>query len=487
MATLAKRIALLAAFVGPPTIFCVLATIRLSAAVDVPAISAWQFEELQLKTGRTLHGLIVAENPDSVDFMEIRRPPGRPMFLVMQWHYPLGLIAAMHRLSADQRSVLAQRIDDFKNRDEGDQVARAKIQLEQAKPDAPWHYASNYLPLPDKSPWLLLDSTAEEETTRRSIERVEQEFAAFREILPPRTRPSRPLTIRLFGTMEEYHTYLAKIGLRLQNPAVFVADDNLLAAGSELSKYAQDLALVRRRNDEIRRDYQQKDADMPAQLAALSKALATAGKSAAEQRRAVQLATGNWAREKKDVEVKLATCEKKNMRQFDAVTRVMFARLFHEAFHVYLDNYVYPHDTHDVPRWLNEGLAQIFESGQMESGTLRLDAPDAARLKLLQNDLRTAPNLPLTELLSADGSRFLVSHPGGAAASQRYYLYSWGLAYYLTFRQPLLETPALDRYVQRTSAKTPPIERFERLVGMPLDKFEKLWRAEMLKMKGDGK
>ena len=64
----------------------------------------------------------------------------------------------------------------------------------------------------------------------------------------------------------------------------------------------------------------------------------------------------------------------------------MFVRLFHEAFHAYLENYVYPQTDHDVPRWLNEGLAQVFEGGQLESGSLRLDAPDTARLKLLQED-----------------------------------------------------------------------------------------------------
>ena len=152
-----------------------------------------------------------------------------------------------------------------------------------------------------------------------------------------------------------------------------------------------------------------------------------------------------------------------------------------------LENYVYPQASHDVPRWLNEGLAQIFESGQLESGTLRLDAPDADRLHTLQADLKTLPALTLADVLIADGSRFLVSHPGGERASLRYYLYSWGLAYYLAFRQPLLETQALDRYVERPPAIAEPIARFERLVGAPLPRFEQRWRAEMLSMKSDGR
>src|SRR5437868_5554133 len=103
---------------------------------------------------------------------------------------------------------------------------------------------------------------------------------------------------------------------------------------------------------------------------------------------------------------------------------------------------------------------------------MRLDAPDAERLKSLQDDLRTQPRLSLADLLAADEGQFLVSHPGGAQASKRHYLYSWGLAYYLAFRQPLLETSALDRYVERHTPPLPPFARFETLVGMPLDQFE---------------
>ena len=91
--------------------------------------------------------------------------------------------------------------------------------------------------------------------------------------------------------------------------------------------------------------------------------------------------------------------------------------------------------------------------------------------------------LPLSELLTANEERFLVLHAGGARASQRYYLYSWGLAYYLAFRQPLLETAALDHYVEQAAVRRSPIDRFQTLVGMPLAQFEANWRSEMLKMK----
>ena len=45
----------------------------------------------------------------------------------------------------------------------------------------------------------------------------------------------------------------------------------------------------------------------------------------------------------------------------------MFRRLYHEAFHAYLDNYVYESPGYEIPTWLNEGLAQVFAAGLLEA------------------------------------------------------------------------------------------------------------------------
>jgi hypothetical protein len=113
---------------------------------------------------------------------------------------------------------------------------------------------------------------------------------------------------------------------------------------------------------------------------------------------------------------------------------------------------------------------------------LRFDAPSAKKLSDLQDDLRGAAPLSLAELLTADGRSFLVAHPTRAKTSKRHYLYSWGLAYYLAVREPVLETARLTRYVDPQEKDRDPVTRFEALVGMPLPQFEARWRAEMLAM-----
>jgi hypothetical protein len=407
------------------------------------------------------------------------------MFFVMFWHFPIDKIDHLSRLPEADRKLLMARVEAVKNRSRQEDEGQAKIRLEHSgsDDDGVWHYGSETWQTIDHRPWLMLDSTADEETTRRSIVRIEQMFAAYREILPPRTRPIRPLSIKLFGTMREYKDFLKSLDLKVENPAVFIADENQLAVGSELSAYAQQLREVRRRHAELRRDNDRRAAAMPAALAVLRQQLSVGGESASEQKNIIQSYQARWKNEVEQINHHINSAERRNLDQFDLLTAGIFARLFHEAFHAYLENYVYPQRDHDVPRWLNEGLAQIFETGQLEAGTLRLDAPHAERLAMLQADLRSAQPLSLADILNADGREFLVYHPGGASASKTYYLYSWGLAWYLTFRQPVLETVALDRYVDRSAAKLPPVARFEKLVGMPLDQFESRWRAEMLRLK----
>ena len=69
---------------------------------------------------------------------------------------------------------------------------------------------------------------------RRIIVRVEQAFAAYRHLLPPRCRRDRTLRVMIFGTVERYQAYLAKHGVHLENQACFVSDKNVLMAGSDL-------------------------------------------------------------------------------------------------------------------------------------------------------------------------------------------------------------------------------------------------------------
>ena len=182
--------------------------------------------------------------------------------------------------------------------------------------------------------------------------------------------------------------------------------------------------------------------------------------------------TANLQREINDIESDLKQCARNNAQVLDQFRAEVFSRLAHEAFHAYLENYVYPHEKYDVPRWLNEGMAVMFENGQLDSDTLRVDAPNRRPLARLNEDLRGAKPLSLEGLLTAGPDAFLEDN-----TSNRHYAHSWGVVYYLTFRRGLLANSALDRYLQPAAAAgQTPVQRFEQFVGIPLDEFERKWR-----------
>src|SRR5262249_13856369 len=130
--------------------------------------------------------------------------------------------------------------------------------------------------------------------------------------------------------------------------------------------------------------------------------------------------------------------DRANVAKFDAETARLFALLYHEAFHAYTATFVYPplppdqvrakKGTGELPRWLNEGLAQGFGPAVAEAGELRADHADAARLALVKERLKGksgAGLVPLADLLTGGKEAFVAHHADQRAAADRAYLTSW--------------------------------------------------------------
>ena len=67
-------------------------------------------------------------------------------------------------------------------------------------------------------------------------------------------------------------------------------------------------------------------------------------------------------------------------RLFKQAAGQMLVRLYHEAFHAYVRNWVFPRPRYDIPPWLDEGLAVLFEGGLLEGDRLlRVDTPRIRR------------------------------------------------------------------------------------------------------------
>ncbi len=439
---------------------------------DVAAAAEWPLDEVRLANGRVYRGLIEAQDDGHVRFLQIQRPKGR-------WMYAIGLsiprasIAQVNPLPPAERKVLEGRVRQFRDRDklEADMMADLKLAAFQRAGRACWSYRGER---------FQLESSADEETTRRSIVRIEQVFAAYQAMLPPRTAPRQPLTIRMFGSMGEYRGYLEGLKLMVANPAVYLADHNVIASGSDLAALAAEVVKVRQHHAALREEFKRREEEYRRHLRDESRRLKQEGRSSAQIKQAMLLAGKRFEAEAQQIRQEMTKSDKTNAALFDQATRQMFARLYHEGFHAYLESFVYPRADHDVPRWLNEGLAQIFEEGFLEGGTWRVDSPKRELLARLQTDLQSAKPLALGELISAEPRAFLVDPSGGAEIASRYYLYAWGLAWYLTSEEPVLGTSALDAYVSPAAKSLSPAVRFAKLVGAPLPEFERRWREYVL-------
>ena len=135
--------------------------------------------------------------------------------------------------------------------------------------------------------------------------------------------------------------------------------------------------------------------------------------------------------------------------------------------------------------WLDEGLAQVFETTPLEAGELRLDAPDPVRLKALEELLTGRDAPPLVDLLRAGQSQFLIGHAGGRKASQQSYLMAWGLAFHLAVLEPVLTPTSLAAICEPVDGadESTRVVEFERLVGMPIAEFDAAWRRRMLALR----
>ena len=447
------------------------------SALEQPALEGtdWPTERVEMLDGRQCLGLIESEDESWVNLVQIKRTPGRPMYLVIR---PIERrqVAAVVRLDGPQRAQLQRRIEQFVNRAPIEAGRMDAVHLDQIRQDG--GRFSHY-----RGKWFSLDSTVDEPTTRRIIVRVEQVFTAYRQVLPPRSESARIPRLLVFGSTEEYHAYLERRGLKIDSQACFLQDQNLVVAASELARFAAELANVNARHEQLRREMDEMEKHSQQQVQDLARRLQ---QEVTDKREIARLLTVEKRKAQEPLTKKqkeINRYDRENAQVFDKVTRQMFTRLYHEAFHAYLENGVYPHDRHDVPLWLNEGLAVLFEGGLLESGTLRIDAPDAPALRRLKADLAGDQPLSLAALLAADRSRFAPSRGAGPQSSERYYLYAWGLAYYLTFEKHLLGSAALDQYVDPAAAAKDPVERFERLVGVPLPQFEEQWRRYMTKLR----
>lgn len=427
------------------------------ALAGLPAVAAppvgpdWSFDVLILKKGPVHKGLLLEETPTGVRFKIIRRLPGRP---TVWWTVAFGKdeIARLDKLSDEDRAVLKAKLEEIDPSPEAEARRVEKLDLKvvdwQGKKDAGLRYDSDY---------FSLVSDAPEEIVRRAAYRLENVYAAYARFLPPRYPGGTPTVIYVHQTFAGYQKAIPG-GEAIKNPAFYDPVANRVVCGTDLQKLGDDLARFRRdahqvldelakQEAEVKRLYGNKP-ELPRHLQPIKESRAQIGKAAAA-----------------------------NEAVFERATRQLFQTLYHEAFHAYVGCFVYPpaRDRSDcpgeLPRWLNEGMAQVFETAMFEAGELRLGRPDPSRLAKAQEALAKKEFPPLSEILTAGPKAFVVAHAGQRPEADRAYVATWAVAAYLMFRHPVLGSAELDEFVKAVNCGRDPVAAFEKLVGRPAAEF----------------
>ncbi|MGH7169701.1 MAG: DUF1570 domain-containing protein, partial [Gemmataceae bacterium] len=434
----------------------------------------WKYDIVYLRNGNIFRGLVFQRGGGKARMWNIVRKPGG--FTIFNGEvFSDSEIDRVEMLPAPDHEVLRRRFEAL--REEHRQSPDPLKALQSPKAAIPgadkiklhetsWRGNAKIKALAYRSTHFELQSNAERRIVLVAASQLEQVYAAYVRCLPPRAR-GKPTTILLPQSRADYQALVRGQGRTLLNPAFFDPERNQIVCAFDGRHMSAELARLHAEHvklwdktkaceDELRKAYR---GEIPDDLKAVL----------AEQRR------------------RLHAADTHNQETFARAQRHLFQRLFHEAFHAYLLNFVYPPREGELPRWLNEGLAQIFETAVFEVGELRIGHADEERFDAVRHALNQNALLPLPDLLRSGAKKFQVAHDGDKQVSDRYYLASWALAFYLTFDRKLLGTPALDAYVRRLRRGGDPLEAFRELTGQSLTAFERDFRKYLSLLRKDGR
>lgn len=432
--------------------------------------SAWKLERVELFDGRTLEGIVDDEGGgDSISFTEVVRRPGRGMYLVARPSLGRDRVRSIERLAPQEHDELAARIREFRDRGSERIRAEAAVRLSRDTDTGRLRYAGEA---------FSLESSAADPLTRETIVRLEQLFAAFEMLLP--VGGASKLTVRICGSDAEYREVQRSLGIAVENPAIFVPSKRLLVTGGDVPMLVEEHQRASESLAAADNAIAAQDRGIEPLLRDLAKRLEHQGIPAAQRAEIVRRARARHDRERTEAANRVASARRGNIQRLDVVRKRFHERLAHEAWHAHAHRLAESVERSvALPVWLDEGLAQVFETAVLEVGDLRLDAAEAARLEPLRLLLASSSGPRLAEVLRSGAGAFLVGHDGKREASEQAYLFAWGLAVHVAVLEPVLDRTSLRRMVQPAAASDP-VRQFEALVGMPLDRFEPEWRARML-------
>ena len=288
-------------------------------------------------------------------------------------------------------------------------------------------------------------STARPTSGRRggSSSRVEQIFAAYRQALAPRNRPTRPPRLVVFRSMEQYLAFLSSRGVKIRNRACFLEDENVVAVGSDLARLSARMEKINRQSDEILAQLEELKKQLRARLAKIAD-------NAPKESRAAAVADGTtpFRRRLQGEKEGIGSLRAAGGPGLSSRRRpTVRANLPRDVPRLPGELRLSPRDVQNAAM-AQRGAGRHVRGRRFGRGHAAGGRPQRRGLEAIEGrSVRLTTAWPWKNCWRPTAQDFLQLHDADAAASDRLYAYAWGLAYYLAFEKRLLSDPALAEYV----------------------------------------
>ncbi|HMP02678.1 MAG TPA: DUF1570 domain-containing protein [Gemmatales bacterium] len=422
------------------------------------SIDDFKLDRLVLKDGTEFEGVIVSETAGLVRFKIVLRRPGARTQTI-DASYESEEIDRIERLPLTERqqaTAFLERLATAGLR-EAERVAAVTLT------DVP---AQDGLPAGRRyeGRTCRITSDAEPETLRLIAVRLEELLLAAATRFELASDALKPIEVVVLTRWEDYAAWQRRRRLRILNPACYDPQRKELVAVCELDRLAAELNTVQQRHK--------------AKLAELD------DYEAKLRRHFGSSVPFDLIARSRDQRLKVLALAGENEALFERMKASFFAVLFHEALHALVDTAVYPTASHALPRWLNEGLAQMFETVVLEAGAVRWGKLDAERLQAAKEMLKRGELPSLESILRDDPRVFQVGHLTQTLRADRYFVAAWALSHWLVIHRttPLAD---LDRYARIAGTESDKVAPFTSLVGMPLPAIEAEWHEWLKQVRPD--
>jgi len=145
----------------------------------------------------------------------------------------------------------------------------------------------------------------------------------------------------------------------------------------------------------------------------------------------------------------------------------VLATLYHEGFHQFMHHMV----SEDVPPWLNEGLAELFQYAVWNGRRFELGDVPPYRLQTLKDAFWKNRHIPLRTLVTMDSGLWIGNVAEGRMEGRLQYAEAWALVYFLGRANERL----LNEYIALVKQGAKGLSAFQATFGEDVEALEKEW------------